>query len=87
MRNDLLKRRSHFSSWRPYSNPNRLVRVGMSETEVEAITGPPTDKDFYTGTRKGNYMAITGWYYVKTGSEATLLEFYRDRLFRIVSMP
>lgn len=59
----------------------------MTRDEVKAITGPPTNRDSYLGTRNGNYMFIIGWHYEKSNVEATLLEFYRDRLFRIVSMP
>lgn len=79
-----------FSSWRPYRSPNRLVQVGMNENEVENIAGQPDEKEFYTDTRQGRFMAIAGWYYANSDrTQITLLEFEigTRSLIRIASRP
>lgn len=79
-----------FNSWRPYKNPNELIQVGTSENEVETIAGSPDEKEFYTETRQGHFMAIAGWYYVNsTHTQTTLLEFEISTrsLIRITSRP
>jgi hypothetical protein len=75
----LRNRPAHAHVWNPYSNPSRLVQVGMSESEVESIAGKPDKKEFYTETRQGRFIAIEGWYYVNdTGTQTSLLEFDID---------
>jgi len=79
-----------FSTWRPYTNHNKLIKEGMSEAEVEAIAGKPDKKEFYTATRQRRYIAIAGWYYIMKGysaTQTTLLEFEigTSRLIRIIS--
>jgi len=80
----------NFSSWHPYRSPNRLVQVGMNENEVENIAGQPDEKEFYTDTRQGRFIAIAGWYYANSDrTQITLLEFEigTRSLIRIASRP
>lgn len=76
VRNALQNAPLTFNSWRPYNNPSRLIQVGMSDSEVRGIAGDPDEREFYTDTRQGRFMAIAGWDYVDSArTQATLLEF------------
>ena|SRR5580765_6167148 len=52
---------SVFSSWRPYSNPDRLISVGMNKGEVLAIAGKPDHKEsYYQGAAAGLLESLIG---------------------------
>lgn len=78
-----------FSSWRPYSNPNRLVSVGMNKGEVLAIAGKPDHEESYYQSSGRRLLRISDWYYVRTGHtpESTILKFTEETLVSITSTP
>ncbi len=78
-----------FDSWRPYSNSNRLITVGMNKGEVIAIAGKPDHEESYYQSTSGRLTRISDWYYVRTGAnaETTLLKFVQESLVSITSTP
>jgi hypothetical protein len=77
---------SVFSSWRPYSNPDRLISVGMNKGEVLAIAGKPDhEESYYQGG--GRLIRISDWYYIRSGFDAqtTILKFAQESLVSITS--
>lgn len=78
-----------FRSWRPYSNPNRLIAVGMNKGEILAIAGTPNHEESYYESVGGRLVRISDWYYVQTGvnAETTLLKFVQQELVSITSTP
>jgi hypothetical protein len=78
-----------FDSWRPYSNPSKLVQVGMNKGEVIAIAGKPDYEEFYYQRSLGLLTRISDWYYVRTGFnyETAHLKFSADTLVRIAVTP
>jgi hypothetical protein len=80
---------SGFSAWRPYSNPSRLVNLGMNKGQVFAIAGKPDREEAYYSGNRGGLIQISDWYYIRTGHdpETTLLKFTQDTLVSIVTTP
>jgi hypothetical protein len=78
-----------FSAWRPYSNPNRLVSIGMNKGEVLAIAGKPDHEESYYQSRPGRLIRISDWYYIRSGHdpETTLLKFAQESLVSITTTP
>ena len=54
---------SVFSSWRPYTNPDRLISAGMNKGEVLAIAGKPDHEESYYQGGGGRLIRISDWYY------------------------
>jgi hypothetical protein len=57
---------SVFSSWRPYSNPDRLISAGMNKVEVLAIAGKPDHEESYYQGGGGRLIRISDWYYIRS---------------------
>jgi outer membrane protein assembly factor BamE (lipoprotein component of BamABCDE complex) len=76
---------SVFSTWRPYSNPNRLISVGMNKGQVLAIAGKPDHEESYYQGGVGQLTRITDWYYIRSGSDpqTTILKFSQQSLVSI----
>jgi len=80
---------SGFSAWRPYSNPNRLVNIGMNKGEVLALAGKADREETYYAASRGRLVQLSDWYYIRTGHdpETTLLKFTQESLVSIVVTP
>jgi hypothetical protein len=80
---------TQFDAWRPYRNPNQLVRVGMNKGELLAIAGQPDHEESYYQSGQGRLTRVSDWYYTKGGenAETTLLKFVDDSLVIITSTP
>ena len=85
-------RGSTFSRWRPYKNPGRLIKVGMSKGSVLAIAGKADLDDEYYNTTSLNLIRVTEWHYIKSPSagrgarvETTRLIFFNGVLRCIVT--
>jgi hypothetical protein len=78
---------SVFSSWRPYSNPDRLISAGMNKGEVLAIAGKPDHEESYYQGGGGRLIRISDWYYIRSGFDAqtTILKFAQESLVSITS--
>ena len=78
---------SGFSTWRPYSNPNRLISVGMNKGDVLTIAGKPDYEESYYQSGGGRLIRISDWYYVQSGFDAqtTILKFAEERLVSITT--
>jgi hypothetical protein len=78
---------SVFSSWRPYSNPDRLISAGMNKVEVLAIAGKPDHEESYYQGGGGRLIRISDWYYIRSGFDAqtTILKFAQESLVSITS--
>ncbi len=78
-----------FDSWRPYSNPNKLIRVGMNKGAVIAIAGKSDHEESYYESTRGRLLRISDWYYINTGAnaETTLLKFVQESLVSITTTP
>jgi hypothetical protein len=78
---------SAFSAWRPYSNPDRLISVGMNKGEVLAIAGKPDHEESYYQGGIGRLTRISDWYYIRSGFDAqtTILKFVQESLVSITS--
>jgi hypothetical protein len=74
-----------FSAWRPYSNPDRLISVGMNKGEVLAIAGKPAHEESYYQGAANRLTRISDWYYIRTGFDAqtTMLKFVQESLVSI----
>jgi hypothetical protein len=75
---------SQFSSWRPYSNGQVLVTLGMTKGEVLLKAGPPAlDEMISLGT--DGHPTRSVWTYIRTGFNAsiTTLTFQGNILVRI----
>jgi hypothetical protein len=72
------------NSWRPYTNPQVLVTLGMSKAEVLLKAGNPTLEDVVSHGTDG-HLNQTVWTYVQTGHNASVatLTFQGNRLARI----
>src|SRR5690242_11116664 len=78
---------SPFISWRPYSNPDRLISVGMNKGEVLAIAGKPDHEESYYQGGGGRLSRISDWYYIRSGFDAqtTILKFVQESLVNITT--
>jgi len=78
---------SGFSTWRPYSNQNRLVSVGMNKAEVISIAGKPDFEESYYQSAGRRLTRISDWYYTQSGIDAqtTILKFAEERLVSITT--
>ena len=76
---------SVFSSWRPYTNPDRLISAGMNKGEVLAIAGKPDHEESYYQGGGGRLIRISDWYYIRSGFDAqtTILKFAQESLVSI----
>jgi Protein of unknown function (DUF2845) len=72
------------NSWRPYTNPQVLVTLGMSKAEVLLKAGGPASEEVVSYGTDG-HRNQTVWAYVQTGHNAsvTTLTFQGNRLARI----
>ena len=78
---------STFSAWRPYSNPDRLISVGMNKGEVLAIAGKPDHEESYYQGGGGRLTRISDWYYIRSDfdPQTTILKFVQENLVTITS--
>lgn len=72
------------SSWRPYTNPQVLVTLGMNKAEVLLKAGRPALEDVISQGTDG-HLTQTVWTYVQAGHNASVatLTFQGNKLARI----
>jgi hypothetical protein len=75
---------SPFSSWRPYTNEQVLVTLGMTKAEVLLKAGNPAFEEVISHGTDG-YLTLSTWTYMRTGYNAsvTTLTFQGGKLIRI----
>lgn len=72
------------STWRPYTNPNVLVRLGMTKGEVLLKAGEPQTTEIISLGTDG-FASVSVWTYIRTGHNAAVatLTFKGSRLVSI----
>jgi len=75
---------SNTSTWRPYTNPNALVTLGMAKAEVLLKAGKPALEELLSQGTDG-HLSLTAWTYIRSGHNAatTVLTFQGNKLVRI----